>query len=450
MIRALWFIVKLSLIVALAVWIADRPGFVQMEWLNYSVRIDMGLFLVLFLAVVLLSILIYSLLRGLADLPGIWRRQSGLRNREKGHRALMLGLTAVAVGDPKAATAQARLTQKLLGEDDGLALLLQAQAARLEGLEDRSREIFTNLLDHPDAAFLGIRGLLQTALDRRDYGQALILARRGLALHPRQSWLLRLAYDLEIRNRHWEEARRILKKAEKEGVVPPSQALADRAAMLLAEADEALTVPESLGKIKKAAALNPDFIPAALRLGQAYLDAGNRRAALRVVEKAWKVHPHPGFIPLWKALVPAKKSAHPAGRLKWLEKLVDLRPESSDALRAVMAAAMESGLWAQAVIFFERAEALHPCADLYRLRADLEENLGGSPDRVRLWLEKAMEALPSPVWFCRETGIIYESWNAIARPHGAFNTIIWGFPGGQSDLPDPLRVTVDGASGVPI
>ena len=42
MIRALWYIVKVGLLIAVVVWLADRPGTVNVEWQDYTVRAQAG------------------------------------------------------------------------------------------------------------------------------------------------------------------------------------------------------------------------------------------------------------------------------------------------------------------------------------------------------------------------------------------------------------------------
>ena len=43
MIRLLLFLVKLTLFVAAAVWLANRPGLVTVNWLGYEVTTSVGL-----------------------------------------------------------------------------------------------------------------------------------------------------------------------------------------------------------------------------------------------------------------------------------------------------------------------------------------------------------------------------------------------------------------------
>ncbi len=115
-------------------------------------------------------------------------------------------------------------------------------------------------------------------------------------------------------------------------------------------------------------------------------------------------------------------------RLRWFEKLVQMNEESVDGLLATAKVAMECGLNGQAKDYLVRAEKLSHTAQVYRLFATLEDQTSHHAPSVQRWLEQAADASPDAVWFCKQTGHIYESWSGIALPHGAFNTIEWGHP----------------------
>ncbi len=213
MIRALWFAVKVGALIALAVWVADRPGQVHIEWMEYTVNMQMGLFLLVMMAAILIAIFIYQFIRALVTFPSSWARYNEIKAREKGWRALTQGLTAVAAGDKAAAGKFSKKASKYLGEDDGLPLLLEAQAARLDGRDHDAAKSFVKLLEHKEAGFLGVRGLLQSAMDAEDYETAHRLCERALKSYPKQKWILNLAFELAIKLRHWDEALKVLKKA---------------------------------------------------------------------------------------------------------------------------------------------------------------------------------------------------------------------------------------------
>src|SRR5688500_4138582 len=120
MLRALWFAVKVGLLVAASVWVANRPGFIEAHWLGYDVRAHVGLALLLLLLVLVLTVFIYRILWGIVTMPKALRRYRQERSREKGFRALTLGLTAVAAGDAKQAEQQAERARRFLPSDRGL------------------------------------------------------------------------------------------------------------------------------------------------------------------------------------------------------------------------------------------------------------------------------------------------------------------------------------------
>jgi len=435
MIRAVIFMVKLGLLAALAVWLASQPGSVTIDWLGYTFTLQMGVFLTICIFTILLAILLFRVIHGIAVFPRALRRYFDYTRREKGYRALTLGLTAVAAGDSKSAAYQAQRAVKFLPRDTGLPVLLQAQAARMEGQEDEAREKFSLLLENKDAAFLGVRGLLQAALDLQDYPKALELAREALRMHPKQPWILRVVYDLEIKMRDWPAARTTLYRAEKAGAVNAEKAGSDRIAMLVAEAEKDLEEQrrdEAFRKLKKAHGFDPSFAPVVQRLAKFYIQKGKRKKAVAVLEKAWKTVPHPELVPVWGLAAPqkkgGKKAPDPLARLKWYERLVTLNPASAESEIAVASAAMEGGLWGEAREHLKRAEDIAPSARVYNLLIELEERATQNEEAIENYLALAADAPPEKQWVCSETGRVYPGWEPVAQPHGSFNTIVWDYP----------------------
>lgn len=428
--QTLWFMIKTAALVAAGVWLAMRPGFVDLSFLEYDIHMQMGAALLSVYVALLILLFLHRIYIALSDIPKAWRRYHERKRYTKGLQAVSLGLSAVAAGDAKIASYQAYRARHLLPEDKGMSLFLDAQAARLRGDTDAARGHFQQLVDNRDTAFLGLRGLMLTAMEEGDIEKALTLSRDALRLHPKQPWVLLLVYQLTIRTRQWGEAEKILKQAQKVKAIAYDKAQADHVALYLQQADEAHYRGEQQNAIrfaKKAQSMAPDFIPAALRLAKLYREEGHRRAAVKVVEACWRVHPHPELVSVWDSLSPDKKSTDMAARLRWFERLVALKPDSIESQLAAARVAMEDGMWGEARQYLAMAEKLQPNARLYRLWAKFAERQH-QPEESRHWLEKATEAKPDKVWVCRETGRIYDHWSAVAEPHGAFNSIVWEDP----------------------
>lgn len=432
MLKALWFALKIGALIALAVWIADHPGTVRIEWAEYTFTFKhTGLFIALLLGFVLLTLFVYQTIKTFVGLPSSLRRYNEIKGREKGYEALTKGLTAVAAGDTKAAVQYSKRASKFLAGDTGLPLLLEAQAARLDGREEDANKSFVALLEDKNASFLGVRGLLQTALDNGDHDTALALCEKALKLHPRQGWILKIAYDLQVEMQLWYGAEKTLAKAEKHGAIDAETAKSDRLALYLAQAQKDINEghrPDAVLMLKKAMKLQPGFVPASIMMAELELKDGSKSKAQKVISKAWKEAPHGALAYFWRDQLGADKEGDKLARLRWMEKLLKVNADSAAGQRITGQAALDAGLWGEAREFFKRSDEMGATSTLYQSLAELEERSSKDQSAIKEWLSKAANAPAEKVWVCRETGNIYDRWVPIAPPHGSFNTIVWDRP----------------------
>lgn len=434
MIRALLTLLKIGIFVAAVVWLAEHPGTIAIDWLDYKVTFHVGFFFAAMLVLIAIGITLFSIIKTALDMPKNMTRYRDMTYKDKGARAIALGLTAVAAGDAKNANYQAERAKRFLNEDDPLPQLLQAQAARLKGNEVDAARAFMKLMDHKETSFLGIRGLLQSALDHGDYAGAVELGHKALEEYPKQGWILCIVYDLEIKARNWDSARKVLYRAEKAGVIATNKANADRVAMYIAQAEDNKARGEEefyFRNLNKAYKTDQNFVPGVMRLARMYLERNKRKAALSIIEKAWKNNPHRGLVELWMEAYKPERENDTMERVRWIEKLVKYQPDSVEALLALASVQIQDGLWGEARKSLEKAESIRPNVSLYKLWAKLEERATHNEAKVREWLEKAADAPRERVWICSETGRIYDEWTPISD-QGLFNTIIWDFPQGRN------------------
>ena len=443
MLRALWFILQVVAFTAIGVWIFNRPGTLEVEWLGYTVETQLWAAFVLLLVVFFIFHFFFRIMNALISLPRRWRDIQNKKRHDRGYRALTLGLSAVSAGDAKVASYQAYRMRQFLRDEKGLPWLLEAQAAKLRGDEIEARGYFSKLLENNDTAFLGVRGLLQDAVSSGDPDRALMLARQALSMHPGQSWIIHTVFGIEVQKREWVAALATLKKGERSKAWTADELKSLRIAVLLQQGDELSRAgfqQEAGKKYREANRIDPAFIPGAVRLACNHMDQNRRRNAVSVVERAWKENPHVDLVPVWKTMAPHAKRGDMAGYLRWFERLVALKPGDAESQIAAATAALEEGLWGEAWQFLSAAEKIRPSARLYRLWAQVEEKTGHAESARRYW-EKAADAPGDKVWTCRETGRIYEHWSPVAEPHGAFNTIVWD---------DPLIRRMQGITTLPI
>ena len=112
--RALVYFVQVAVLAAAAVWLADHPGRVEIDWLGYRVETYFGVLLALLLVAALLFDGARRAWRLLAGAPGDFVARRRTRRREDGFRALTHGMAAVAAGDRDEARRLARRADTLL------------------------------------------------------------------------------------------------------------------------------------------------------------------------------------------------------------------------------------------------------------------------------------------------------------------------------------------------
>lgn len=442
MLKSLWYLCKILLVVGLVVFLATQPGLITVTWQDYTFRdIHLGAAAVVLFLIVMAAVYVAGLLHRLFSLPREYGRYRAEKQRTRGYQALVRSLTAAATGDYKQSYQQARRAQKYLPQnEEGIPLLLQAHASKNQGSHDKTETAFAALLQNADTALLGIQGLMQKAMLQGDYVQALNLAKEVYAGQKKSYSLLRPIYDLEIRNRLWQDALATLDKAVSKQVIDKAEARRDKAAIFCLLGDQAKrdNRPEDAFKYyKKAVDAVPLFVPSVDRLARNWLERGQRLRALDLVKKTWIANPHPDLLPLWDMLVPTKGAEKERGmtRYRWFEWVQEFHPESSFAILAMAKVAIEEGLWGEAKAALGRAEKIEPSAQLYRLWVMLEERTTNRTDVIRQWLDRAAVMPPPPAWTCRKTGRHFNYWVAVVEPEGFFNTVAWGNQGVFQETP---------------
>ncbi|MDF3074311.1 MAG: heme biosynthesis protein HemY [Alphaproteobacteria bacterium] len=427
MIRLISGIVVFALIVTAAAWLADRPGDVAIEWLGYRIDTTVG---VLGAAVLILGAsitLLYMLWRGLIGAPGAWFGSRSESRKRRGYRALSLGMVAVAAGDADEAQRQARRAESML-DDPPLTMLLSAQAAQLTGDKDAARRYFTAMLENPETAFLGVRGLLMQATRENNAPEALRLAEQAHRMKPTTPWVVQSLFDMQARAGQWLAAQETLQEALRNKVVPVERGRTLKAILLVERSRQA----EARGKngeatqfAREAFLTEPSRIPVAQRYGERLIADNDHKRVRKILERAWALHPHPDLAQLYLA---ASGNTDPLKRVQALQELTSERPDDVESHIVLAREALEARLWGQARRHLVAAGGDNPPARICRLMADLEESEFGDGERVRLWLTRATAAPIDRHWRCQPCGMVTERWQSVCPNCGAFGTIDWRSP----------------------
>lgn len=430
MIRALPALIVIAILIAAAIFVADRPGTVELDWQGWRIDTNVS---VLVLGVALLGMIaagVFHLLRRLVTGPGALLRWRHERRREAGFRALTQGMVAVAAGDPEEAARHSRRADALLA-DPPLTLLLSAQAAQLNGDHTAAQKYFSAMLERAETEFLGVRGLLMQALHAGDPAAALKLVERAKELRPKTPWVLHRLYHLRARAGQWIEAEATLVEAMGRKAIEASTGRHHRAVLL----HEQSRAAETAGDTAKATALaeksvahDRSFAPAVVHLAELQTAQGRSRRAMRTLLAAWREGPKPDLAAAFLRLFPHET---PVRRLKRLEKLAASNPDHVESQLALAEASLDAKLWGEARRYLMAAGAgdAEPSPRVCRLMARLEEHEHNDTAAARAWLERAdATSIADPVYVCGHCGAELQAWLTHCPHCHEFGSLTWQAP----------------------
>jgi HemY protein len=416
MFRALVVLVVAALVVVAAWWLSLLPGTVSAEIGAISFQAETPVVAVGLLASFIILYGVVRLIGELIFLPHTIRRWRGGRRRRSGDLAITRTLVALAAGETGDARREAARARRLLG-DSPQTLLLAAEAGRLAGSESEAEAAFRALTERPDSAFLGFRGLLRQAMERKDWVEAAALARQAEAAHPGAAWLRGERAQLAVRTGAWSEA---LALADPD---------APKAALAAAAADAETDAAHGMRLARQAWNEEPGLTPAALAYARRLREAGRESRAQDAIRRTWAVNPHPALAEF--ALEP---TTDPLARAQAAKRIAQENPDHAESHLLLAQTSLAAGLNGEARYQAEAARAAGlEDRRLWMLLADVEEAERGDTDEGRAAqrdaLRHAATAPPEPGWRCTTCGTPQPEWKAACPVCGTVGAIRWGSEG---------------------
>ena len=280
------------------------------------------------------------------------------------------------------------------------------------------------MAERPDTRLLGLRGLFIEAQRADDAMAAVTIAEEALKLSPSSTWASQAVLGFRCARSDWNGALTILDNNLASGLIDKATYRRQRGVLLTARALELETVDRdrSRDSIMEAVKLAPTLVPAAVLASKYQSEAHQVRRAMRLVEAAWLVQPHPDLADAY-AHVRLGDSARQ--RLVRVETLAAKAPGHIEGALAIARAAIDATEFARA------REALAPfvAAPTQRvamLMAEIERTEHGDSGRARAWTQRAIRARHDPVWTA--DGYVSASWKPVSPVTGRLDAFQWQAP----------------------
>jgi HemY protein len=177
--------------------------------------------------------------------------------------------------------------------------------------------------------------------------------------------------------------------------------------------------------------LAPELVPAAAIAGRVLASRGQTPKAARVLQKTWKLNPHPD---LATAYAFARPGDSVNDRLERVRQLAKLTPGEPEGALAVAATAVEGRNWEAArdaiAPLVDKPLTQRVCTLMARIEGDGFQNAG----KVREWLARAVHAERDPAWTA--DGVVADRWAPVSPVTGRLDAFEWKVPAEAVDKPD--------------
>jgi HemY protein len=406
--RVIAFLVIAAAVIGAAWWMAGLPGSVSAQIGNTSFAAPTPVALLFAIVLFLVLYILVRLLVMIIRLPHRTARLRAARARRRGEAAVTRTLLALAGGDGEAARREAQRGRMLLG-DTPQTLLLAAYAGRQAGQQEEAEAAFKTLADRKDAAFLGLRGLIQQATARGDWDEAARLARQAEAASPGAPWLRAERKQLAIRAGAWKEVLTLASPG-------------DPIAVFAAAAANTATDPNEARRLaKRAWEADQSFTPAALAYAASLRSLGKETRAQVVLRTTWSRAPNPDLAESMMAT-----ARDPLSRSRRADGLATTTPGHLESQILLARVALENGLLGEAQRHADQARnAGANQRRVWLLLADIAAK-ADNPAAQSDALIHAAAAGPDPAWRCGACGTAYPAWAPSCSHCGTAGQITWG------------------------
>ena len=421
MIRVAFYLIVVGALALGVAWLADRPGDVVITWQGWRVETSLMVLGAAMLAAMLVLALLLSGLRAVLRSPLLLRTL--LRNRRgvRAYEAISGGLIAVGAGDTGAAR-KFMAEANRIAPAEPLALLLSAQSAQLAGDREAADRAFRTMASRAETKALGLHGLFVEAQRRDDLMSARAYAEEAARTSPALGWAGKAVLEFRCATGDWAGALALLERNKR--TLDRADYHRRRAVMLTARALAAEDAARDDAKAfaLEATKLAPGLVPAAALAGRLLAESGDQRKAARVIEKAWRVNPHPE---LAQAFSEIRFGDAARDRLKRIETLAKKAPGHIEGTLALARAAIDAQEYAQARAALSPLLAA-PTRRVALLMAALERAERNDEGRAREWMARALSAAPDPAWTA--DGYVSDRWLPVSPTSGRLDVFEWRVP----------------------
>ncbi len=383
-----------------AIWVPlSGEEQIIVEWFGYHLEVSAILAIPLLLVFFLVAFLITYFLIFLKNIPSSLHKYY---QEKQNHQDLLLLLSGFAELYSDDLSKMKQILKKVNVARDNQQMQLikpllllfiskcnEIQYKNNKDYEEDLEDSYKQLLDADKMKMIALNGLISLRMDQKRYHEALIFAEKAFALQAKTDWLLKDLIEIYTELELYDKAEKTINKAASYDFINKSESNVLLVANFINHANYCIThskVSEATNLLERALKIDPDNIDAVIILARFYVQDNDRKAAYKVIEKAWKKAPS---IELAKFMLSLHQDYPLNKKVQLLEKIISLSPEAEEGYIVLAELFVEENMLVQARIIMDKLLELHaPNYNISKLMALIETKSQNKHAVIINWLNK--------------------------------------------------------------
>jgi len=396
----MWIIFFILFLTALSgvIWspISDN-GQIIIEWLDYHLEISVILVTLSLLCLCFLAFYLTYFFIFLKNIPSSLKKYYQEKQDHDDLITIINGFSAIYREDLAEAKTIIKKLKAIQNHQQSqllapVALILNAQYYENKVGKDEEPildESYKDLLKFEETKFIGLKGLINLRMKQKLYQEAAIYAEKAYELKPKTTWLLKALIEIyTILGKH-EKAEQMIKKSASYDFIDKNEEQNLLLNSYVSNANYYITHQQeesAIAFLEKALKIDPAFDKALYPLARILAQESNKKAAHKLIEKAWKKSPS---LALAKFLLSIFHEYPVNKKMVLLKDLISSTPNSREGYLALAEFYTLEDMLPQARETMDKLLSLYaPDSQISKLMALIEAKAQNNHTVIINWLNK--------------------------------------------------------------
>lgn len=399
--KILLLIIFIFLVAGTSIIAANKDGLVVVECLNYHIEISS---VFLFSSLIILLILFFKFsqfILFLLNIPASLQKYFATEQEKNDLKLLIDGFVATSLNNVDSMKklvrkiSESRNHPKFKENQDLIDLVLTQLYLSLTKFDqeylNKLEESYQKLLNSKNYKFFGLIGIVTLRVEQKRYYDALHYAEQAYELNSKSAEIIKHLIKIYSSLESFDKQEKMIQRAYKLDFLSSSetdQALLKCYLNIALQAINDSEVRRAKNYLEKALKIDSSFSEAVFALARLYSQEDNKKAAYKIIEKAWQKEPSRE---LAKFALDLYSDLKLAKQVKMLDNLIDILPETKDAYIVLSELYIENNLLEEARKVMEKLLSLHaPDSRMSRIMAVIEARENRNIASVTNWLDKML------------------------------------------------------------